>query len=563
VRVRSDDSTVARRRIEVRPREEWSRVAWLSLAGMVLVLVAWTVVTSTSTEARFDLHWATARLALETASFMATLFVASLAYLRYSLTLSRAWLLIGVAFLVLALNQLAFRVLVTPGDFGLNPQSEQYLWTAGQLLGGLVMLIGAVMLWQRVRPRRRLSEAALVTATALIALGVIQAALWGAKSHLPPLASSASLAEFADRTGPLPGLTIINLTLGTIGAALFLAAAIAVLFRRSGTSAMADTLASSDAVDGGLPAWLVPALILASFSQLHYMLFPTTFADVISTGDLLRMAFSVTLVLGLMREVRLAFMAEHDRASALSEAYDGERRRVTELEDMERAKAELFGILTHELMHPVAALQTFAIVVAKRWESLDQSKRQRMVSQVEEEMGRLRNLAEEAITVTQLDTKGFAVAPRPERVTDLVREAAESQIDLDGRLKVHIDCAEETIVLADPSRVLQIFRNLLSNAAKYADPDSPVELTAKPSDGAVVFSVVDHGPGIAEEDVPRLFSLFSRIRPVGKERVSGSGLGLYISKGLAEAHGGTMWVQTEPGKGSSFSFTLPVVWDER
>jgi histidine kinase len=294
------------------------------------------------------------------------------------------------------------------------------------------------------------------------------------------------------------------------------------------------------------------------------MLFPKLLPDVLSTGDLLRMAFALVLLLGLMWEVRVAFLAERDRAMALSAAYEGERHRVTELQELERAKAELFGILTHELMHPVAAIQTFALLVARRWEGLDEEKRQRMVGHLEEEVSRLRNLAEEAVAVTQLETSGFTVVPRPEKVAELLRQAAAGTAELDGRLKVDIaGGAEDTIVLADPSRVLQIFRNLLSNAAKYADPGSPIELTAKPSNGDVVFSVVDHGPGIAEDDVPRLFHRFSRIRPVGKEAVSGSGLGLYISKGLAEAHGGRMWVESELGAGSSFSFTLPVVWEER
>jgi signal transduction histidine kinase len=74
----------------------------------------------------------------------------------------------------------------------------------------------------------------------------------------------------------------------------------------------------------------------------------------------------------------------------------------------------------------------------------------------------------------------------------------------------------------------------------------------------VVFSVMDQGPGIAPGDIPRLFHRFSRIRPAGKEDVPGSGLGLNISRRITEAHGGRMWVESEPGKGSRFSLALPM-----
>jgi signal transduction histidine kinase len=531
-------------------RGEWSRSSWLALSGLLVVLAGWTALSASSSEFSFDLHWSQARLPLETASFMATLFVASLAYLRYSLTLSRSWLLIGLAFLVFALNQLAFRVLILPGDFGVTSQTEIYLWSAGRLLAGALMLAGALGRWPaRERRARRVGEAIWVTLLALSVLTAAQLALWLVRDSLPALASAASLERSTEITGALPGLSPIALTLGTISSALFLGAAIAVLFRDD---------------EEGLPAWLVPALLLVAVSELHYMLFPKLLPDVLSTGDLLRMAFALVLLLGLMWEVRITFLAERDRAEALSNAYEREHERVGELQELERAKAELFGILTHELMHPVAAIQTFALLVARRWESLDEAKRQRMVGQLEEEAGRLRNLAEEAVAVTQLETRGFTVAPRPEKVKELIRQAADGPAELDGRLKVDlVDGAEDTVVLADLPRVLQILRNLLSNAVKYADPGSPIELTARLLDGDVVFSVVDHGPGIAEDDVPRLFQRFTRIRPAGKEAVSGSGLGLYISKGLAEAHGGRMWVESELGTGSSFSFTLPVVSEER
>jgi signal transduction histidine kinase len=112
-------------------------------------------------------------------------------------------------------------------------------------------------------------------------------------------------------------------------------------------------------------------------------------------------------------------------------------------------------------------------------------------------------------------------------------------------------------VSADPERLERVLSNLLSNALKYSTPGTPVVVSARPGDGEVVTSVADEGPGIDPADLPHLFDRYFR---AGKVRAphEGLGLGLYITKGLVEAHGGRIWVESEVGQGSTFSFTLPL-----
>jgi signal transduction histidine kinase len=102
----------------------------------------------------------------------------------------------------------------------------------------------------------------------------------------------------------------------------------------------------------------------------------------------------------------------------------------------------------------------------------------------------------------------------------------------------------------------RILLNLLSNAMKYSPPESPIRLQARRTDGEVLVSVVDQGIGIAPEDQPRLFERFCR--PKGVRRADSVGLGLYITRMLVEAHGGRIRVESELGKGSTPSFTLPL-----
>jgi signal transduction histidine kinase len=116
---------------------------------------------------------------------------------------------------------------------------------------------------------------------------------------------------------------------------------------------------------------------------------------------------------------------------------------------------------------------------------------------------------------------------------------------------------ELPIVRADDARLERILMNLLSNAQKYSVPETPIQVQAREAGEAIVLQVIDRGHGIHPDDLPHLFERFYRAK--GEHRADGIGLGLYITKLMVEAHGGTIAVQSEVGKGSTFSFTLPIV----
>jgi signal transduction histidine kinase len=193
-----------------------------------------------------------------------------------------------------------------------------------------------------------------------------------------------------------------------------------------------------------------------------------------------------------------------------------------------------------------------------RWDELDDGTRIRALQRMDQESRRLRDLAEEVVSVSQLDSPGYSVNLRSERVRDLIKEVAGATGDLDGRLVVRVGrMAESADVMVDRARILQVFRNLLSNAAKYSPDGSPVGLEASIEDDEVLLSVTDQGPGIPAEDIPRLFNQFTRLHRPGQEDIGGSGLGLYISRRIVEAHQGRIWAESEPGAGSVFIVSLP------
>jgi signal transduction histidine kinase len=111
-------------------------------------------------------------------------------------------------------------------------------------------------------------------------------------------------------------------------------------------------------------------------------------------------------------------------------------------------------------------------------------------------------------------------------------------------------------VWADPNALERALVNLLANALKYSPPGTAVDIGARPQDGIIVCSVTDHGPGMAPQDLPHIFDRFYRTR-VARHKPGGLGLGLSITKLLIEAQGGRIWVESTPGAGSTFFFSLP------
>jgi signal transduction histidine kinase len=516
----------------------------LFTVALALVVGISTVLIVVTPGLRLDIRLPRVGIALETARLVVAGLVSGLAYLRYSLSGARSWLLIAVAFLVLSFNQLAWGLLIPQEQ--LDARFVVYAWTAGRIMVAGLLVLSALRSSRRDvgPPPRPLARVTLASAGAILALAAIEGAMWASRAGLPPLFTSAGPLRAEDISGTLPGLRPISIVLASVGASLFLLAS--ALYLRPPIERIST--------------WLSPALVLAAFSNIHYMLLPAVFPQRVSTADLLRLAFSVVLLVGVSREVRQAFVTERMRGKQLAEAYAAEQARAKELEDLERSKAELFAVLTHELMLPVAAIRGMALSLDQLWDRLDESQRLEFARRIGQQSTILRDLAQEAATAISLESEAFGLFEREVSAIDLVREATEEAAELGERLRITVDRRSgEATVRADPARLQQVFRNLLSNASKYGDPEAPIEFHLSSSNGEAVFSVIDTGPGVDPQSVPLLFQRFTRIRPRGKEDVPGSGLGLYISRRIVEAHGGRIWVDTELGRGSVFSFALPLV----
>ena len=236
---------------------------------------------------------------------------------------------------------------------------------------------------------------------------------------------------------------------------------------------------------------------------------------------------------------------------------------VTALKEAEALKDEFIGIAAHELRTPLAALQGFAQTLAM------QSARGRgtaladwqleAVREIEQAALRLSDLTEDLLDVTRLQAGRLALQREP---TDLValaqRVIKRLQITSERHhLSLHTTLPD-MVVDADPQRLEQVFINLLGNAIKYSPQGGPIEVTLQQGEiNGAILSVRDHGIGIPAQQQARIFSRFMRADNARRYGVSGTGLGLYLSRELAELHGGRIWFESVEEQGSTFYLALP------
>ena len=231
---------------------------------------------------------------------------------------------------------------------------------------------------------------------------------------------------------------------------------------------------------------------------------------------------------------------------------------LTPLENLERLRADFLGLVSHELRGPLTSIKGSAVNLRESLNSLDPAEMIQFIRIIESQSDRMRDLIGELLDVARIETGQLSITPEPAEVGALVDEARNAFVTGGGGRNITIDLDPDLPwVMADRRRIVQVLGNLLSNAARYSEEGSSIRLSGALADGYVALTVADEGRGVEPERLPLLFSKFSRSD--GDREVLGAGLGLSISKGIVEAHGGRIWAESEGvGKGTTFTFTLPV-----
>jgi light-regulated signal transduction histidine kinase (bacteriophytochrome) len=239
------------------------------------------------------------------------------------------------------------------------------------------------------------------------------------------------------------------------------------------------------------------------------------------------------------------------------------RRKETEkalqstLSQLERSNAELqqFAyVASHDLQEPLRMISSYVKLLERRYKGRLDNDADEFIAFAVDGAKRMQGLINDILQLSRLGTREKSL--KTTNCEAILQEALTN-------LRASIDncCAQVThdplpVMTVDPTQLVQLFQNLVGNAIKFRGKDDPrIHISARPSDGWWLLSVGDNGIGIDPKDSNRIFGIFQRLH--GRGEYSGTGIGLAICRKIVEGHGGKIWVQSEPGKGATFFFTLP------
>jgi PAS domain S-box-containing protein len=235
---------------------------------------------------------------------------------------------------------------------------------------------------------------------------------------------------------------------------------------------------------------------------------------------------------------------------------------LSKVREADRMKSQLLSTVSHELRTPLASIKGYVTTLIDYRDRLRDATQEEFLHIIDEESDRLRELVENLLDMSRIEAGVLRIHPELTRLTPVVERAlAALQPKLAGR-EVSIDSLDDLPdVMIDSTRVQQVLSNLLDNAAKYSPPGTPIRISVSSDATHVTIGVHDRGVGIPPEHAGKIFDRFYRVENAGIRSAGGIGLGLAISRGLIEAHGGRMWVDSLAGQGSTFYFSIPVAPD--
>jgi signal transduction histidine kinase len=238
-------------------------------------------------------------------------------------------------------------------------------------------------------------------------------------------------------------------------------------------------------------------------------------------------------------------------------AYEAERSTVDELRRLSALRADFVSLVSHELRSPMAAVIGSARTLQQRWRELTPEQRESFLELIAGETSRLATLVGDVLDTSRIEAGTFSYRFGTVDLAELVRDtAATANLKVD-EVAVTTHVTEPLPpVRGDGERLRQVLTNLVENAVKHSPAGETVRIAAYPHGEQVRVDVVDDGPGVAPEHQTLIFERFGRVSANGSG-TPGTGLGLFIARSIAEAHGGSLHVRSVPARGATFTLALP------
>lgn len=232
---------------------------------------------------------------------------------------------------------------------------------------------------------------------------------------------------------------------------------------------------------------------------------------------------------------------------------------ITELKRLERIRQDFVANVSHELRTPVSSIKGYSeTLLDGALEDKDSARE--FINIIYQASNRLSNLIDDLLDLTKIESGKMKMTFAPLEIKPILDKCLGvlEKVIKGKNLNVTIDVPDNIPrVMADDKRLAQVFLNLLDNAVKYNSEGGEIKIEAYPSDRFVQVDISDTGIGIPEKDLPRLFERFYRVDKPRSRELGGTGLGLSIVKHIIIAHNGQVWISSQLGEGSTFSFTIP------
>ena len=229
------------------------------------------------------------------------------------------------------------------------------------------------------------------------------------------------------------------------------------------------------------------------------------------------------------------------------------------IEELSRQKDEFIGIASHELKTPVTSIKAYTQLLERRFRTAGDARASELLKKMDVQLDKLTTLIADLLDVTRMESGKLLFHPSPFDYNELIQEISEEMQRTTTKHRIVQQLSSSVTLVADRDRIGQVLTNLLSNAIKYSPSAGRICVKTIHQDGAIITSVQDEGIGIPTEKQQHIFERFFRVEGETQTTYPGLGLGLYISAEFIKRHQGSIWVESEEGKGTTFSFSLPLL----
>lgn len=231
---------------------------------------------------------------------------------------------------------------------------------------------------------------------------------------------------------------------------------------------------------------------------------------------------------------------------------------ITEQKQDEQRKSDFIGMVSHELKTPLTSLNAMVQLAQQKLRKNNDTFLASVMENATRQLRKMTTMINGFLNVSRLEAGKIHIDKQPFTLDDLAREVIEELLLVGTTHRIAMHDGPKIKVTADRDKIGSVISNLLNNAVKYSPRDTNITVACQTKDGFAVLSVQDEGIGIRSEDAARLFERYYRVQDNGFRHVSGFGIGLYLSAEIVAHHGGNIWVESQPGKGSTFYFSLPL-----